>query len=299
MTNLNADPVDFLLTSVRLGIANEYQGLFALDILQEILMGTQKIRTAKQNMGLLQNDKINIITNGHMPLAAHIVIELASTAEWQEKARQAGASGLQVLGHVCEGQQLLNYEDTGKMSAYAGQEGEWLSEEYLLATGAVDLFMFDYNCTIPTLPLYAKRFGTTMVSTHEVIRMPDTQVVEFKPEEMKKQAEKILDMAIKAYSKRKVENRETYIPPYVSDYMIGFSTESVKAALGGSWKPLIGAIVAGKICGIATIVGCTTARYGQGGSNIFKIAKGLIENNILIIWRLYVVCNAVYWLSRS
>jgi carbon-monoxide dehydrogenase catalytic subunit len=284
MTNLNADPVDFLLTSVRLGIANEYQGLFALDILQEILMGTQKIRTAKQNMGLLQKDKINIITNGHMPLAAHIVIELASTPEWQEKARQAGASGLQVLGHVCEGQQLLNYEDTGKMSAYGGQEGEWLSEEYLLATGAVDLFMFDYNCTIPTLPLYAKRFGTTMVSTHEVIRMPDTQIVEFKPEEMRKQAETILDMAIKAYSKRKAENREVYIPPYVSsECMIGFSTESVKAALGGSWKPLIDAIVAGKIRGIATIVGCTTARYGQGGSNIFKITKGLIENNILVL----------------
>jgi carbon-monoxide dehydrogenase catalytic subunit len=284
MTNLNADPVDFLLTSVRLGIANEYQGLFALDILQEILMGTQKIRTAKQNMGLLQKDKINIITNGHMPLAAHIVIELASTPEWQEKARQAGASGLQVLGHVCEGQQLLNYEDTGKMSAYGGQEGEWLSEEYLLATGAVDLFMFDYNCTIPTLPLYAKRFGTTMVSTHEVIRMPDTQIVEFKPEEMRKQAETILDMAIKAYSKRKAENRDVYIPPYVSsECMIGFSTESVKAALGGSWKPLIDAIVAGKIRGIATIVGCTTARYGQGGSNIFKITKGLIENNILVL----------------
>ncbi len=284
MTNLNADPVDFLLTSVRLGIANEYQGLFALDILQEILMGTQKIRTAKQNMGLLQKDKINIITNGHMPLAAHIVIELASTPEWQEKARQVGASGLQVLGHVCEGQQLLNYEDTGKMSAYGGQEGEWLSEEYLLATGAVDLFMFDYNCTIPTLPLYAKRFGTTMVSTHEVIRMPDTQIVEFKPEEMRKQAETILDMAIKAYSKRKAENREVYIPPYVSsECMIGFSTESVKAALGGSWKPLIDAIVAGKIRGIATIVGCTTARYGQGGSNIFKITKGLIEKDILVL----------------
>ncbi len=38
-----------------------------------------------------------------MPLAAHLVIELASTAEWQDKARQAGANGLQVLGHVCEG----------------------------------------------------------------------------------------------------------------------------------------------------------------------------------------------------
>lgn len=284
MTNLNADPVDFLLTSVRLGIINEYQGLFALDILQEILMGTQKIRTAKQNMGLLKKDMVNIITNGHMPLTAHIVVELASMPEWQEKARKAGASGMQVLGHVCEGQQLLNYKDTGEMSAYGGQEGEWLSEEYLFATGAVDLFMFDYNCTIPTLPLYAKRFGTRMVSTHEVIRMPDTEVVEFKPEEMRKQAEKILDMAIEAFGKRKAENREVYIPPHVSeDCVIGFSTESVKEALGGSWKPLIDAIAAGKIRGIATIVGCTTARYGQGGSNIFRITKGLIEKDILVL----------------
>ncbi len=284
MTNLNADPVDFLLTSVRLGVINEYQGLFALDILQEILLATQKIRTAKQNMGLLKKDMVNIITNGHMPLTAHIVIELASTPEWQEKAKQAGASGMQVLGHVCEGQQLLNYKDTGEMSAYGGQEGEWLSEEYLFATGAVDLFMFDYNCTIPTLPLYAERFGTKMVSTHEVIRMPGTDVVEFKPEEMKKQAEKILDMAIEAFAKRKAENREVYIPPHVSDgCMIGFSTESVKEALGGSWKPLIDAIAAGKIRGIATVVGCTTARYGQGGSNIFRITKGLIEKDILVL----------------
>ena len=284
MTNLNADPVDFLLTSVRLGIINEYQGLFALDILQEILMGTQKIRTAKQNMGLLKKDMVNIVTNGHMPLTAHIVIELASTLEWQEKAKKAGASGMQVLGHVCEGQQLLNYKDTGEMSAFGGQEGEWLSEEYLFATGAVDLFMFDYNCTIPTLPLYAKRFGTRMVSTHEVIRMPGTEVVEFKPKEMKKQAEKILDMAIEAFAKRKAENREVYIPPHVSEgCMIGFSTESVKEALGGTWKPLIDAIAAGKIRGIATIVGCTTARYGQGGSNIFRITKGLIEKDILVL----------------
>ncbi|VBB07807.1 co dehydrogenase alpha-bundle [Lucifera butyrica] len=283
MTNLNADAVDFLLTSVRLGIINEYQGLFALDILQEILMGTQKIHKTRQNMGLLKPESVNIITNGHMPLTAHVVIELASTPEWQEKAKKAGAAGIQVLGHVCEGQQLLNYTGTQSMPAYGGQEGEWLSEEYLLATGAVDLFMFDYNCTVPTLPLYAKRFGTRMVSTHEVIRLPDTEVVEFIPEKMKEQAAKILDMALEAFQRRKAENREIYIPPYTSECTVGFSTEPIKAALGGTWEPLLDAIKKGSIRGIATIVGCTTARYGQGGSNIFRIAKGLIGKDILVL----------------
>lgn len=283
MTNFTSDPVQFLLNSVRLGIANEYQGLFLLDILQEILMGTQEITHKKQNMGLLKENMINIVTNGHMPLLAHVAIDMASTEQWQQKARAAGADGLQILGHVCEGQQLINYEGTHNQSAYGGQEGEWLSQEYLLATGVVDLFMFDYNCTVPTMPLFAKRFGTKLLSTHPVIQLQGTETLDFVPEKMKEQAEKALDMAIEAYKQRKSENRKTYIPPHTSDCMVGFSTESIRNALGGSFDPLIEQIANGNIRGIATIVGCTTARFGQGGSNIFKIAKGLIANNILVL----------------
>lgn len=283
MTNFSSDPVDFLLNSVRLGVANEYQGLFMLDILQEILMGTQEIVKKQQNMGLLKENMINIVTNGHMPLLAHVAIDLASTDEWQQKAKDAGAEGIQILGHVCEGQQLMNYEGTHNQKGYGGQEGEWLSQEYLLATGVVDMFMFDYNCTVPTMPLFAKRFGTKLLSTHPVIKLQGTETLDFVPEKMQEQAVKALDKAIEAFKKRKGENRKTYIPPYKSDCMVGFSTESVRNALGGTFDPLIEQIANGNIRGIATIVGCTTARYGQGGSNIFKITKGLIKNNILVL----------------
>ncbi|MCX7921485.1 MAG: anaerobic carbon-monoxide dehydrogenase catalytic subunit [Clostridia bacterium] len=283
MTNFNSDPIEFLLRSVRLGVANEYQGLFLLDILQEILMGTQEITMKQQNMGLLKENMINVVTNGHMPLLAHVAIDLASTDEWQNKAKAAGADGIQILGHVCEGQQLINYAGTHNQKGYGGQEGEWLSQEYLLATGVVDLFMFDYNCTVPTMPLFAKRFGTKLLSTHPVIKLQGTETLDFVPEKMAEQASKALDKAIESFKQRKVSEKKAYIPPHVSDCMVGFSTESIKGALGGSFKPLIDQIANGNIRGIATIVGCTTARYGQGGSNIFKITKGLIENNILVL----------------
>ena len=283
MTNFTSDPVEFLLNSVRLGVANEYQGLFLLCIIQEILMGTQEITMKQQNMGLLKEGMINVITNGHMPLLAHVAIDLASTDKWQQKAKDAGADGIQILGHVCEGQQLINYEGTHNTKGYGGQEGEWLSQEYLLATGVIDLFMFDYNCTVPTMPIFAKRFGTKLLSTHPVIKLQGTETLDFIPEKMQEQAEKALEMAIESFKQRKSENRKTYIPPHVSDCMVGFSTESIKKALGGSFDPLIEQIANGNIRGIATIVGCTTARYGQGGSNIFKITKGLIENNILVL----------------
>ncbi|KAB2952741.1 anaerobic carbon-monoxide dehydrogenase catalytic subunit [Heliorestis acidaminivorans] len=284
MTNLNADPIYFLLKSVRLGIANEYQGLLMLNIIQEILMGTQQPTIKKQNMGLLKENRVNIITNGHMPLFAHVLVEEASSDEWQEKAKQVGAESLQVLGHVCEGQQMMNYSGVHDLKAFGNQEGEWLSEEYLFATGAVDLWTYDYNCTVPTLPLYAKRYGTKMLSVDPVIRMPDSEMLDFRPEIMREQARKALQMALDSFKARKEEKRQVYIPPYVSDKcMVGFSTESVKAALGGSFQPLIDEIANGNIRGIATIVGCTTARYGQGGSNIFKITQGLIKNNILVL----------------
>lgn len=283
MTNFTSDPVEFLLNSVRLGVANEYQGLFLLDILQEILMGTQEIVQKQQNMGLLNENMVNVISNGHMPLLAHVAIDLASSDEWQQKAKAAGADGIQILGHVCEGQQLMNYDGTHNQKGYGGQEGEWLSQEYLLATGVIDLFMFDYNCTVPTMPLFAKRFGTKLLSTHPVIKLQGTDTLDFIPEKMKEQAEKALDMAINTFKQRKSENRKTYIPPHKSDCTVGFSTESIRKALGGSFAPLIDQIANGNIRGIATIVGCTTARYGQGGSNIFKITQGLIKNNILVL----------------
>jgi anaerobic carbon-monoxide dehydrogenase catalytic subunit len=283
MTNFNSDPIEFLLRSVRLGVANEYQGLFMLCILQEILMGTQSITKKKQNMGLLKEGMVNIVTNGHMPLLAHVAIDMASTDEWQQRAKAAGADGIQILGHVCEGQQIMNYSGTHDQKAYAGQEGEWLSEEYLLSTGVVDLFMFDYNCTVPTLPIYAKKFGTKLLGTHPVIKLQGTETLDFVPEKMNEQAAIALSQAIEAFKARKAANRETYIPPHVSDCMVGFSTESVREALGGTFQPLIDQIANGNIRGIATIVGCTTARYGQGGSNIFRITQGLIKNNILVL----------------
>lgn len=283
MTNLSADPVDFLLTAVRLGVVNEYQGLFAPNILQEIIIGTQNIQSTKQNMGLLRPEKVNIIANGHMPLIASMVIELASSSEWHNKALRAGAQGIQVLSNLGEGQQLMSNAGTQSSMVYSGQGGEWLSEEYLLATGCVDVFMFDYNCTVPTLPLYAKRFGTTMISTHEVIRLPNTQVVEFIPEKMKEQAAKILEKSIEAFKRREAEERKVYIPPYRTECTVGFSTESMKKLWGGTWEPLIEAIKKGFIRGIASLVGCTTARYGQGGSSIFRIARGLIAKDVLVL----------------
>jgi carbon-monoxide dehydrogenase catalytic subunit len=104
---------------------------------------------------------------------------------------QIGADGIQILGHVCEGQQLINYEGMHNQRGYGGQEGEWLSQEYLLATGAVDLFMFDYTVRFQQCLFMLNASETKLLSTHPVIQLQGTENIGLQPEKMKEQAEKL------------------------------------------------------------------------------------------------------------
>mgnify|MGYP005668838689 CR=1 FL=1 len=64
---------------------------------------------------------------------------------------------------------------------------------------------------------------------------------------------------------------------------MGFSTESILEALGGSLEPLLDSLKKGKVRGIAGLISCTTLRdYGQDVHTI-EIAKELIKRDVLIL----------------
>jgi carbon-monoxide dehydrogenase catalytic subunit len=64
--------------------------------------------------------------------------------------------------------------------------------------------------------------------------------------------------------------------------MTGFSVEAVLGALGGTPKPLIDAIVAGKIRGAVGVVGCNNPRVRQDYGHV-TLTRKLIENDILVL----------------
>ena len=80
------------------------------------------------------------------------------------KAKKAGASGIKVYGSLCEGQQIFNIAKKYK-GVFAGQVGNWIQQEFILATGAVDVMAFDYNCVMPTMADFAAKYHTKMIST--------------------------------------------------------------------------------------------------------------------------------------
>ena len=280
MTNVNNDVVDLLLHCLRLGIANEYAGLFGITTMQEILTGTAKPVESSVNIGILDPDSVNIIMHGHQPLLAIKVLETARDQKWQQKAKEAGAkNGLKIYGSLCEGQQMLNIASEYKDIFY-GQIGNWIQQELILATGAVDVLAFDYNCVMPTISEeFAQKYHTKLISTDKVIRQAGVERMEFEPDKANEIAQNIILRSLESFSQRK----EVNIPSVKQSAMGGFTTESVADALGGSVQPLIDAISNKTVKGIAAIVGCTTVREYQSGRHIVTLAEELIKRDILVI----------------
>ena len=280
MTNVNNDVVDLLLHCLRLGIANEYAGLMGITSVQEILTGTARPNAGPVNIGILDPDAVNILMHGHQPLLAVKVLEAARDADLQARARAAGAkNGIKVYGALCEGQQLFNIASEYK-DVFFGQIGNWIQQELILATGAVDVMAFDYNCVMPTISEeFAPQYHTKLISTDKVIRQAGVERLEFEPDTAAEIADKILHYGIEAFGQRGAVN----IPPLKETAVAGFTTESVVNALGGSVEPLVDAIVSGQIKGVAAIVGCTTVREHHSGQHITDLARELIQRDILVL----------------
>jgi carbon-monoxide dehydrogenase catalytic subunit len=280
MTNVNSDVVDLLLHCLRLGIANEFAGLMGITSMQEVLTGTASPNEGPVNIGILDPDAVNVLMHGHQPLLAIKVLELARDPELQAQARRAGAkNGLKVYGALCEGQQIFNIASQYK-DVFGGQIGNWIQQELILATGAVDVMAFDYNCVMPTIAEeFAPKYHTKLISTDKVIRQTGVERLEFEPENATEIAAAILRHGIEAFGKRGAVN----IPPLKEKAVAGFTTESVVNALGGSVQPLIDVIVSGQVRGVAALVGCTTVREFNSGHHITTLAQELIKRNILVI----------------
>ncbi len=280
MSNINTDPIDLLLTSLRLSIATGYTGLVATVTLQDILLGTPEVTESEADLGIIDPDTVNIVAHGHVPLVATAVLGAIESDEMIKYAKEAGANGIKVYGSMCTGQELMQRKGT-TASNYSGQLGNWLSQEHHIATGAIDLVMMDMNCSIPGMKSVADKFHTKLVSVDRILRMEGVKDnVDYDPEKVEEQAKELVKMAVDTYKKR--DKGKVQIPGHKSAAVAGFSVESILGALGGSLDPLLDEIKKGNIKGIAAVVGCTNNRNGHDDKGL-TIMKEFIKNDVLVI----------------
>ena len=105
-TNLNSDPVNMLMTCLRLGISTGLYGLTLTNLLNDVMLGEPQIRMAPVGLHVIDPDYINIMITGHQHSIFVDLQERLASPEALEKAKAAGAKGFKLVGCTCVGQDL-------------------------------------------------------------------------------------------------------------------------------------------------------------------------------------------------
>ena len=281
LTNVDGYYASLALKAMRLGIAMAYQSQIVNEFIQDILFNIPRPHRMRVNLGVLDSDYVNILPNGHEPFLGFAMVQLARKPEWQEKAKVVGAKGLRIIANIETGQEMIQRWEMDDV--FYGFTGNWIMQETVLASGCVDVFVCDMNCCMPIDPLYAKKYKFKLIPVSEVVVFEGIdERLDYIPEEAEEQAAKLLQMGIDNFKERH-STIKSIGKLEMGEAIVGFSTESILEALGGTLDPLLGAIKDGTIRGIAGMVSCTTLRdYGQDVHTI-NVVKELIKNDVLVL----------------
>lgn len=280
MTNIDGDYVSLAKKSLRLGISCIYGSQIPLELGQDILFGTPQPHAVNVDLGIIDPAYVNVVANGHEPFIGAALIKAAHEAKNQDKAKQAGAKGLHIIGSIETGQELIQRYQIDDV--FVGMTGNWLCIEPALATGGIDVFAMDMNCSPPDLGAYQEKYNTSLVSVSKLVNVTGMkdQII-YKPDQAAAQAQKLIDMGIENFKKRK--GKATNPSSRKQNAIVGFSAEACLGALGGTLDPLLDVIKKGTLKGVVALVSCSTLRDGGQDVNTLKIARELIKRDILVL----------------
>lgn len=282
-TNLNSDPVDMLLHSLNLGISTGLYGLTLTNLLNDVMLGEPVIRTAPVGFKVVDDEYINIMITGHQhSVISHLQDRLVEE-DVKKLAEETGAKGFKLVGCTCVGQDLQLRGEHYK-EVFSGHAGNNFTSESLISTGAIDLIVSEFNCTLPGIEPIADEFMVDMICLDDVAKKANADYINFTMDKDAEISEHIINKALDGYKNRR-DKVEIDIPKDHGhdDVITGVSEKSLKAFLGNTWKPLIDLIAEGKIKGVAGVVGCSNLT--AMGHDIFtvELTKELIKRDILVL----------------
>ena len=270
---VGADYTNILLHGMRTSLSDGWGGSMMATDASDILFGTPTPVTSWANLGVLSKDQVNVVMHGHNPVLSEMIVKAVEDPELKKYAEELGAKGINLVGMCCTGNELL-------MRHGIPIAGNMLDQELAIATGAVEVMVIDYQCIFPSITHTAACYHTKVIATSEKSKVQGAIYKEFHPETGLDTAKEIVRLAIDNFPNRNPDRVK--IPAKPIKMMAGFSEEAIKGALGGSYKPLIDAIVAGSIKGVVGIVGCNNPKIKHDYGHV-TLAKELIKRNILVV----------------
>ncbi|MCD2492406.1 anaerobic carbon-monoxide dehydrogenase catalytic subunit [Lacrimispora sp. NSJ-141] len=282
-TNLNSDPVDMLVDCLRLGISTGVYGLTLTNLLNDVLLGEPELRLAPVGLRVIDPEYINIMITGHQHTIFVDLQERLTKPDAVAKAQAAGAKGFKLVGCTCVGQDLQlrgsHYEEV-----FDGHAGNNYTSEAILATGAIDAVLSEFNCTLPGIEPICDELKIKQICLDSVAKKANAEMMEFDFSKREEQSEAIIDKIVAAYKERRGSVKLNLLPDHGNDNTLtGVSEGSLKKFLGDSWKPLIDLIVSGDIKGIAGVVGCSNLTAGGHDVLTVELTKKLIAKDIIVL----------------
>ena len=282
-TNLNSDPVDMLTDCLKLGISTGLYGLTLTNLLNDVLLGEPELRMAPVGLRVIDPDYINIMITGHQHTIFVDLQEKLISKEAVEKAKAVGAKGFKLVGCTCVGQDL-QLRGSHYTEVFDGHAGNNYTSEAVLATGAIDAVISEFNCTLRGIEPICDSLKIKQICLDDVAKKANAELKPFVFEERETQSMEIIDEIIEAYKERRGNVEFNLMPEHGNDHTLtGVSELSLKDFLGGNWKPLIDLIVAGEIKGIAGVVGCSNLTAGGHDVLSVELTKELIAKDILVL----------------
>ena len=272
---VDQDYRNLLRHASRVALADGWGGAMLATELQDVLFGTPYPGRGEVNMGVLKEDEVNIIVHGHEPILSEMIAVASQDEELLAEAGKVGAKGINVAGTCCTANELL-------MRHGIPIAGNFLNQELVIATGAIELMAVDVQCVMQGLPNVAKYYHTKLVTTTDKAKIPEVEHIPIDEHNALDTAKKLVRMAIDNFKNR----GEVYIPKHKKAAVGGFSFESINYMLGGryraSFRPLNDNIINGRIRGVVGIVGCTNPKMPQDLTHT-TLTRELISRDVLVL----------------
>jgi carbon-monoxide dehydrogenase catalytic subunit len=265
-----------MLQGTRAALADGWGGSMIATELQDCMFGTPSPVFSEINLGVLEEDMVNLIIHGHEPALAEMLAVVSQDPELIEYAKSKGAKGINLAGMCCTANEIL-------MRHGVPIAGNFLQQELAIVTGALDAMVVDVQCIMQGLQEVASCFHTKLITTDDRAKITGATYMHFDEQNAKESARAIIRAAIDNFPNRSDNVR---IPQIKTSLIAGFSHETINYLLGGlfraSYRALNDNIINGRIRGLAGVVGCNNARTTHDGGHVAMI-KELIKNDVLVL----------------
>jgi carbon-monoxide dehydrogenase catalytic subunit len=266
-----------IMAGLKCSLADGWVGSAIATTVSDILFGTPKPVRSRVNLGVLSEDKVNIIVHGHEPTLSEMLAVASTDEELLAYARSKGATGINVAGICCTANEIL-------MRHGLPIVGNFLQQELAIMTGAVEVMVVDVQCVMPSLANVAKCFHTELVSTSEIAQSLGAEQITFDAKAGYEHACRLIRKAIDNFERR--EKTRVHIPKESMELVAGFSNETIYNMLGGhfrkTFRPLNDAIIDGRIRGVVGIVGCNNPKIQSDSAHV-RLTEELIKRNVLVL----------------